>query len=123
MFGFLQGRKLKCPKIPERGVFGAKEHFEMNNSGVERTYYGMRSHYYWIGMKAAIGRVIKDCSICITFHRKRKSRYEFIQTTRLMEKVGLDIMEMKKPDMYEELTITPCICEYMLFKIRVQNIC
>lgn len=120
---FDSGKKRISSEIPERRVFCKNEHFDINNRGVERTYYGMKSHCYWNSMKAAIGRVNKDCSVCNTINRKRKLRYEFIQTTRVMEKVELELMEMGKPSLSQVLTITLGICGYWQLKIRVQNIC
>ena len=65
----------------------------------------MKKQWYWPGMKDQIKQAIKECGICSINNRKNTGGCEFIVTSRRLEKVALDIMEIESEKRYVLLGI------------------
>ncbi|MGL5708822.1 MAG: hypothetical protein ACRDDF_11260 [Aeromonas sp.] len=90
---FDSGKKCLIPKIEERANIVTRAHEEINHRGVEGTYYKPKSDFYWIGMKKTV-KCIGRCEICKINYRKNCGGNEFVETTRELEKVALDLISL-----------------------------
>lgn len=97
---FDSGRTAKIPKIEERLELVNKWHEELNHRGLDAVYNGMKDDYYWPGMKKTIEHVIKKCEKCQIYNRKDSGGAKLVCTSRIKEKVALDLIEVKKGSEY-----------------------
>jgi hypothetical protein len=93
---FDNGVMKKIPQKEERIRIVIKEHEKMNHRGTEPVYYEIKKNYYWPGIKETIAEAIKKCEVCQKLNRKNTGGDRFIETTRRMEKVALDIAKSGK---------------------------
>ncbi|KAM0678804.1 hypothetical protein BDAP_000589, partial [Binucleata daphniae] len=60
----------------------------------------LRKTNYWPGIKKTIENVIKECEVCHIYNRKPKRQPECVSTTRPLEKVALDTIELREKNCY-----------------------
>lgn len=88
------------PEIEERKSLCLEAHNKMNHRGVLPTYYTMRKEYYWPGMKQTIKNICRKCEKCCIYNRKIKGGSEFVETRRVLEKVALDLLDIRSEKCY-----------------------
>ncbi|KAI5177776.1 hypothetical protein PAEPH01_2506, partial [Pancytospora epiphaga] len=77
-----------------------KVHLELEHRGSGAVYYELKRNYYWPGMRETVKNVIKKCAKCIEFNRKNNGGSEFVCTSRAMEKVALDLIDLRAEGKY-----------------------
>lgn len=45
-------------------------------------------------MKRTVENVVKKCDVCNKYNYKKKGGYEYVETTRTLEKVGMDLLDL-----------------------------
>lgn len=63
-------------------------------------YYEMKQDYYWPGIRLNIEDEIGKCETCQINNRKKSGGYDFVSTSRYLEKVVLDLMEFREHGVY-----------------------
>lgn len=94
------GLKREMPPITKRRDIVFDAHLEVNHRGIEPTYYNLKRKFYWIGMKKTIENIIKKCDVCLRLNRKNMGGCEFVETTRQLEKVALDLIDLRSSGVY-----------------------
>ena len=87
------GREAEIPTEGTREDLVREAHEKLEHRGLEAVYYEMKERLYWPGMKETIAEVIRRCETCQINNRKKMGGCEFVRTTRVLEKVALDIMD------------------------------
>lgn len=83
------------PEVKIRDELVDRIHGKLLHRGVESVYYNLKLKYYWPGMKEFIREKLKKCEICEVNNRKNKMGYEFVATSRKMEKFAIDIVNIE----------------------------
>ncbi|KAL0265942.1 UNVERIFIED_CONTAM: hypothetical protein PYX00_011659 [Menopon gallinae] len=102
-----EAEKAKSKEIGERVKRGKwSKHIERIN-GKEywifddgRTAEVPEGWYYWPGIKETIRNVVKGCETFQINNRKKMGGCEFVATSRPLEKVGVDVTEVKDEERY-----------------------
>lgn len=94
------GMKREYPDVGVRKELAEKAHSEINHRGLEASYYRLKQNYYWIGMKETVNNVIKKCETCLKINRKNRNGCEYVETTRQLEKVALDLVDLQDSGKY-----------------------
>lgn len=90
---FYSGKIVEIPEIGMRKESVVEMHERLEHRGLDSVYYGMKDKWYWPGMKETIAHVTKRCEICQINNRKKTGGSEFVETTRVLEKLALDLMD------------------------------
>ena len=90
---FSNGKIVEMPKVELRKQLVVDTHAKLGHRGRDAVHYEMKDKWYWPGMKATIVNVIKECEMCQINNRKKFGGSEFVQTSRPLEKVGLDLID------------------------------
>lgn len=59
-----------------------------------------RKRIIWPNMKNQIGYLLKKCETCQIYNRKNISKKNFVTTPRSIQKIALDLIDMRKEDVY-----------------------
>lgn len=94
------GLKREMPEIDKRKELVEETHVKLLHRGIDACYYEMKKTLYWVGMKKTIENVIKNCGVCCRYNRKNSGGSEFIETKRQMEKVGIDLIDLRNEGKY-----------------------
>lgn len=94
------GRTVEVPKECERKEIIEKIHEEVQHRGIESVYYRLKDRWYWPGVKKDIAMVIRGCDVCEVNNRKKMGGNEFVVTTRYLEKVALDMVDVRNEGKY-----------------------
>lgn len=97
---FDSGKICKIPDIDSRKNICLQKHIELGHRGVEYTYYDLKQNLYWPGMKATIERITKECNVCQINNRKKNLPAKYINTSRPMEIIGVDLLEIRRLNKY-----------------------
>jgi Integrase zinc binding domain len=88
--------EMRCiPPIGDRKELAQETHERLSHRGLESIYYEMKKEYYWPGIKNTIKNVIRKCKICMENNRKKSGGVDFVMTSRRLQKVALDIAEIR----------------------------
>jgi hypothetical protein len=90
----------EVPDVGERRNLAREKHEELLHRGVESVYYELKQKFYWIGMKATIFEVLSKCKTCIEMNNKKKGGSLFVTTSRVLEKVAIDLLDLGRNDKY-----------------------
>jgi len=88
------------PSEEEEADLITKAHERIGHRSVDAVYYFLRKEWYWPGMKETIREVLKKCEVCQINNRKDTGGSEFVTTSRRLEKVGLDMLEIREQGRY-----------------------
>lgn len=94
------GLKVEMPRIEDRLNIVKEAHKKTNHRSVEATYQELKATYYWVGMKKTVENVLKNCEVCNKVNYKKKGGVEFVETTRPLEKVALDLLDLRSDGVY-----------------------
>lgn len=102
---FDSGKEAEIPLESLRKQLVVDAHYKIGHKGIESTYYELKSRYYWPGIKNTIKNVIKKCEKCCIYNEKKRGGCEFVESTRKLEKVALDLIEISEENKYVFLAI------------------
>ncbi|KAI5177931.1 hypothetical protein PAEPH01_2510 [Pancytospora epiphaga] len=88
------------PEESARKGMVEKVHLELKHRGSGAVYYELKRNYYWPGMRETVKNVIKKCVKCIEYNRENNGKSEFVCTSRAMEKVALDLIDLRAEGKY-----------------------
>lgn len=71
-------------------------HERLKHRGIDAINYDMKGKWYWPGMRKTIINVVKACEVCQINNKKKMGGSEFVQTSRVLEKVALDLIDTGK---------------------------
>lgn len=94
------GVEREIPEEEMREQIIVSAHVELNHRSVEPTYYRINGKYYWPNMRKDIAAVLGRCEVCQVNNRKKKGGSEFVVTTRRLQKVGIDMIDMREEGRY-----------------------
>ncbi|KAI5193332.1 hypothetical protein NEMIN01_2480, partial [Nematocida minor] len=94
------GEKREIPEEDKRKGILRRAHDATLHKGTQRIIQEARKQYYWRGMWDEAERITKQCETCIVNNRKRAAGYNYVETTRKLELVGLDIMKEEIEGVY-----------------------
>ena len=93
---FDSGEMAEIPKIGTRRGLIVDTHEKLQHRGLDSVYYDMKSKWYWPGMKDEIAKEMRECEVCQINNRKKLGGSEFVETTRELEKVALDLASIEE---------------------------
>jgi hypothetical protein len=97
---FDTGKEVEMPEVANRKEIVIKKHEELAHREVEVIYYALKKDYYWPRMKETIANVIKKCEICGINNRKKLGGSDYITTVRKLEKVAVDLIDIREEGRY-----------------------
>lgn len=80
----------------ERKAIRIQTHQKLQNRPRGCVFYELKSSMCWPGMKAPIENVIKECETCQDNSRKRKDLPKYAKTSKLFERVAIDMMYLSE---------------------------
>ncbi|MGL4848577.1 MAG: integrase zinc binding domain-containing protein [Clostridium sp.] len=83
---FDSGRRAIIPRENDREVLVMKEHQKLGHRSITSVHYSLKQEHYWPGMKNDIAEILKRCTQCQIYNRKRTGGYDFIETSRYLKK-------------------------------------
>lgn len=97
---FDNGDIRKIIPAEERKNVCKEYHEKLLHRGFDAVYYEMKKEFYWPGIKYTISDVLAECDVCQINNRKNKKIPEYVTTTRPMEKVASDLLNLENEDCY-----------------------
>lgn len=97
---FDSGKRAIIPEIEQRKSLVEKAHVELEHRAADAVYYELKKTYYWPGMKETVANVTRKCEVCLKYNRKKSGGSEFVPTSRIMEKVALDLIDVRSEGKY-----------------------
>ncbi|KAI5145376.1 hypothetical protein NEPAR06_2421, partial [Nematocida parisii] len=95
------GERKEIPKEEDRRQMIWRAHDATVHKGTRTTVEQIKEDgYYWRGIWDETEKVIKECLTCIQNNRKTAAGHRFIETTRKLELVAMDIMKEEIEDRY-----------------------
>lgn len=101
------------PNDDEKIKIIMETHQEINHRGIEETYYALKSKFYWPGIKNTIINCLKKCEICSINNRKRRIGNRFVTTSKIFEKVALDIMQVSENNKFYLLVLVDYFSRFL----------
>lgn len=99
------GLKREMPSVEVRKQLVVETHERLQHRGLCSVYYELKKNLYWIGMKKTVENVCKKCVVCIQGNRKNKQGYTYVETSKPMEKVAIDILDYRTYGCYVIIAI------------------
>lgn len=73
-------------------------HERLLHRGLASIKYELKKEHNWEDANKLIEEVIKECEVCSKNNRKHSGGCELVETTKIMEKTGIDIMKLGECD-------------------------
>lgn len=90
------GKKVVMPEEHEKKSWIDKAHESLAHRRSKAVHYYMKKTSYWQWMKRDIEERLKECIVCKINNRKNTGGSEFVVTTRMLEKVALELIDIRE---------------------------
>ncbi|KAF9742200.1 Pro-Pol polyprotein, partial [Nosema granulosis] len=70
-WNFDSGMRVLLPKENDREKLVLEKHLKLGHRSVTSVHYNLKNMYYWPGMKNDITEILKNCTQCQIYNRKR----------------------------------------------------